>query len=370
MSSGGQSTIEPTLNGWTGGQYSVLRVSYALAAWVYAAGEWLGGEGGTTLERWGALGALTLVIVPLACGWLDRLAAAALAGLLLGHRFLMPTPEVIIAWPAFESLLLLHVFVAPAPYGALAAKGRSDPRGDWALPDRLHDLAWLALGLSHLLSGLLALRTLNDLAGAGPARLLPLAMSLLFLPLALWRSTRPLALLLGLSTLAFAPWAGSTLLAFVAHLACFSPAWLAPCRKGVELLFYDGQCGLCHRAIRFCLAEDSSGEVWRFASLQSPCFEAKVSVEIRATLPDSLVVLTRDGHVLTRSDALLRVLSRLGGLWRIASWAGRLIPRLLRDALYAVVARARHRLFSAPEGSCPLVTESLRARFVDLDGRD
>ena len=35
-----------------------------------------------------------------------------------------------------------------------------------------------------------------------------------------------------------------------------------------DLLFYDGTCGLCHRAVTFALARDPDGSRFRFAALQ------------------------------------------------------------------------------------------------------
>ena len=71
-----------------------------------------------------------------------------------------------------------------------------------------------------------------------------------------------------------------------------------------ELLFYDGGCGLCHRAVRFVLWADPEGRAFRFAPLGGDTFQALVSAGERERLPDSLVVrTTEDGRLLTRSTA-------------------------------------------------------------------
>lgn len=351
-------------NGWTGGQYSALRVAYALAALLYVIQEWLGGQEGSVAERWLAVAMIALVALPLALGWLDRLAAVALSGLLLAHRFLIPTPESMVAWPAFESLLILHAFVPGAPYGALRAGARRDPAGEWVLPDRLHDAAWLVVGLSHLLSGLATMSSVSVLSDLDWSSWLVVLAHLLVLPLALWRHTRVLALTLGLCTLCVALPDASLLLALVAHVACFTPSWLPPDEGALETVYYDGSCGLCHHAVRFCLAEDSAGALWRYAPLQGTHFEKRVSAEVRATLPDSIVIVTAQEEVLTQSAAVIHCLSRFGGGWRLMAWLGRVIPRPVADLCYASVARARHRLFKRPEGACPLVPVSLRQRFL------
>jgi predicted DCC family thiol-disulfide oxidoreductase YuxK len=131
-----------------------------------------------------------------------------------------------------------------------------------------------------------------------------------------------------------------------------------------EILFYDGGCGLCHRAVRFVLAFDRAGEVFRFAPLFGRTFLEQVPEAERAGLPDSLVLRTQDGRLLTKSAAVLHLLRRLGGFWRLVAAFGGVVPRVLRDALYDLVARVRLKLFARPDDVCPLVPKEQRARFL------
>jgi predicted DCC family thiol-disulfide oxidoreductase YuxK len=131
-----------------------------------------------------------------------------------------------------------------------------------------------------------------------------------------------------------------------------------------ELLFYDGQCGLCHYAVRFVLARDRTGEAFRFAPLESDAFRAAVPEPRRKTLPDSLVVLTADGALLTRSTAVLHILQCLGGKWRVLAIVAGIVPTVMRDWLYNGIARIRSHLFRRPPEVCPLVPQELRGRFL------
>ena len=83
----------------------------------------------------------------------------------------------------------------------------------------------------------------------------------------------------------------------------------------------------------------------------------------RARLPDSLVVRTEDGRVLTRSAAVVHLLKHLGGLWRVIGTLGGLVPRALLDVTYDGIARVRHLLFAKPDDACPVMPRELRARF-------
>lgn len=131
----------------------------------------------------------------------------------------------------------------------------------------------------------------------------------------------------------------------------------------MERLFYDGTCALCHGAVRFVLARDPEGRAFRFAPIGSAAFRAAAPEHVRAGLPDSLVLATDDGRLLTRSDAVLHLLERLGGGWRALARAGRIVPRGLRDALYDLVARVRYRVFGRKDDACPVIPKALRSRF-------
>jgi predicted DCC family thiol-disulfide oxidoreductase YuxK len=130
-----------------------------------------------------------------------------------------------------------------------------------------------------------------------------------------------------------------------------------------EYLFYDGHCGLCHRAVKFVLKHDRGGRAFRFAPLLGETFLARVSAERRVGLPDSVVVLTRDGELLLRSAAFLHILRRLGGGWGVLAGVLSVVPPGLRDFVYDFIARIRYRVFGRRDDLCPIVPADLRARF-------
>ncbi|MFZ0634959.1 MAG: DCC1-like thiol-disulfide oxidoreductase family protein [Candidatus Acidiferrales bacterium] len=134
---------------------------------------------------------------------------------------------------------------------------------------------------------------------------------------------------------------------------------------GAERIFYDGYCGLCQGYVRFLIARDKTGGKFRFAALQGATFEALVPAERRSGLPDSMVVLTSDGRLLIRSDGVIHILRRLGGIWKLIAGIIQVIPRGLRDAVYNGVARIRYRIFGRRDNVCPVTPPELRARFDD-----
>ena len=134
------------------------------------------------------------------------------------------------------------------------------------------------------------------------------------------------------------------------------------------VLLYDGVCGLCNRLVRFILRHDRTG-VFRFASLQSP-LAARILArhgQDHADLDTVYLVLNYEEAgeaILARSDAIYFVLRKLGGVWRAAAFALRLVPRPVRDWLYSLIARNRNRIFGRYD-ACPPPSADTRARFLD-----
>jgi predicted DCC family thiol-disulfide oxidoreductase YuxK len=148
------------------------------------------------------------------------------------------------------------------------------------------------------------------------------------------------------------------------HLFTFDPQWIqSQPSRGTDTLFYDGTCGLCHRAVRFILAEDQTGTAFRFAPLGGETFQRAVSSAQQMTLPDSLVIRTFEGVLLMRAKAVRRLCQRLGGIWRLGALISRVLPVFVWDGLYDLIARTRHRMFARPKESCPILPQRLRARF-------
>ncbi len=137
---------------------------------------------------------------------------------------------------------------------------------------------------------------------------------------------------------------------------------MPPPQQPPDIVFYDGHCALCHRAVKFVLKRDRSG-AFRFAPFQGKTFLAMVPAAQRAGVPDSIAVRTYDASLLVRSDACVHVLRRLGGGWRVAAALIASIPRPLRDAFYDFIAHIRYRAFGRRRDLCPTVPIELRERF-------
>jgi predicted DCC family thiol-disulfide oxidoreductase YuxK len=130
--------------------------------------------------------------------------------------------------------------------------------------------------------------------------------------------------------------------------------------------FFDGECNVCDRFVRFLLAHDRHASL-HYASIQGTT-AARLRTQ-RADFPrdlDTIVVAEplADGRVdlHLESDGVIRALELVGG----APWRARvlrLVPRRVRDAAYRLFARRRYRLFGHKD-ACALPTPEQRSRLL------
>lgn len=122
------------------------------------------------------------------------------------------------------------------------------------------------------------------------------------------------------------------------------PSFKALWKEGVRaVLFFDGTCGLCDRAVQFFITRDWRRRL-RYAPLQGETFRRIFGEGTH----DCMIVITlsRDGldAVCRRSDAAIEASRLLGFPWR-CSVLLKLIPRFIRDTWYRLIAALRYRFF-------------------------
>ncbi len=420
-------TANPS-NGWTGGQYSVFRCvmgSYLLihflhlipwGAEVFSNAGMLADASASPLYPlfpnvlflWDSPTAVVTLLaagaglaVAFALGVHDRTAALILWYLwacLFTRNPLISNPGL----PFIGWILLAHAFVPTRPYGSWDARVRVDPGGGWRFPVAIHTAALIVMAISYSYSGYTKLASPSWLDGSALLHVLsnPLArptilretllalphpliaiatwsalgLEIAFAPMAIFRKLRPwlwLAMLgMHLSLMTLIDFSDLSAGMVMLQFFTFDPAWVKGKDGGrVATIFYDGGCGLCHRFVRFAIAEDREGERFRFAPLEGGAFAAlRESSDQPEVLDDidSIVLSLPDGSLLVRAGAVLEIGKRMGGLWRVATTAAGLFPMRVLDASYDGIARIRRRIFAQPPDACPLLPEPLRERF-ELD---
>lgn len=133
------------------------------------------------------------------------------------------------------------------------------------------------------------------------------------------------------------------------------------------ILLYDGTCGLCNRSVQFLIRHDEKSRIL-FAALQSRFGESVRQRHTELRTVDSAVLVeqfSEGEQVFTKSDAVLRLVRYLGGVWRLAVVVY-IIPRAVRDYVYDQLARRRYKWFGKYD-ECLLPQPDVRSRFLDRD---
>ena len=140
---------------------------------------------------------------------------------------------------------------------------------------------------------------------------------------------------------------------------------------GRLLVIFDGQCGLCNRAVRWLVRRDSQDRL-RFVAFES---EMVAGILARQGIgapdpesgPDTILVVREFGHpselVLVRSEAVLALLAELPCPWPTVEIVLGWIPRPVLDLGYRLVTRWRYRIWGRLE-NCPVPTAENGRHFL------
>lgn len=131
-----------------------------------------------------------------------------------------------------------------------------------------------------------------------------------------------------------------------------------------QILFFDGQCAFCNRAVRWVLRHDRRATL-AFAPLQGETY-ARLDIASKPTDVSSLV-LARDGQIYTMSSATVRMLRAMGGIWSALGALLWIVPKPLRDCGYRLVAKHRFRIAGRTDPAseaCVMPTDASRARML------
>ncbi len=127
------------------------------------------------------------------------------------------------------------------------------------------------------------------------------------------------------------------------------------------VLYYDGACGLCSRAVR-ALAVMDTRNIFAVKSLQSPEGQAMLQSQGMPVNDFETMVVQSGDKVYTKSDAVMEIFRVLGGPWRVVATL-KLLPRPVRDCLYMTVSRNRLKIFGKSD-SCDIPSAAVRRKLA------
>ena len=128
-----------------------------------------------------------------------------------------------------------------------------------------------------------------------------------------------------------------------------------------HIVVFDGVCNFCVRSVQFIIARDPGG-VFAFAPAQGDAGGALLAQYGKTSEALDTIFLFKGGACFARSDAALEIAKEFRGFWRLLRIC-KLIPRPVRDACYAMIARNRYRLFGRRD-DCMVPSRALLDRFL------
>ena len=126
------------------------------------------------------------------------------------------------------------------------------------------------------------------------------------------------------------------------------------------MIFFDGVCGFCNRFVDFVIRTDSRREIF-FSPVQG---ETAVEFSLYQNEPprEWKISYVDENGVHEGADAVLLVLGRLGGFWKLPALFI-YFPKSLKDCFYGIISRNRYCLFGKRD-TCRVPSPEERERFL------
>ena len=128
-----------------------------------------------------------------------------------------------------------------------------------------------------------------------------------------------------------------------------------------KVVLFDGECVLCSSSAQLLMRLDKK-RIFKLGTVQSDAGRSIMEWYGLSADNPSTFILAEGANLYVRSDAYVRVVSRLGLPWKMAAalWV---IPRPIRDRIYDWVARNRFRFFERRD-TCMIPAPEQRSRFL------
>ena len=128
-----------------------------------------------------------------------------------------------------------------------------------------------------------------------------------------------------------------------------------------NIVIFDGDCAFCNRSVLFVLRKDKTFSIHACSS-QSSAGQKLISQYNITESPEATLIFINKEKVLYRSNAALAIALYLKGGYPVLIIC-KIIPRFIRDGIYNIIAKHRHKLLKQ---NCELITdENIKARILE-----
>ena len=121
-----------------------------------------------------------------------------------------------------------------------------------------------------------------------------------------------------------------------------------------NVIYYDGECGLCHLAVKFILRVDSKSKFY---------FSPLSNLDNNLKNIDS-IIFKKGNKVFYEGQAIIMIFENIDNKWYYLAKVLKLFPVNVLDTAYRWVSRNRAKVSVKKVSSCPIVPNSYQKRFI------
>tara|TARA_Y100001935_G_scaffold64925_1_gene54555 strand:+ start:300 stop:677 length:378 start_codon:yes stop_codon:yes gene_type:complete len=121
-----------------------------------------------------------------------------------------------------------------------------------------------------------------------------------------------------------------------------------------NIIYYDGECGLCHLAVRFILRVDSKSKFY---------FSPLYKLDNNLKNIDS-IILKKGNMIFYEGQAIIMIFENIENNWNYLAKVLKLIPINVLNTAYRWVSRNRAKISVKKVSSCPMVPSYYQKRFI------
>ena len=121
-----------------------------------------------------------------------------------------------------------------------------------------------------------------------------------------------------------------------------------------NIIYYDGECGLCHGAVKFILRIDTKNKF----------YFSPISKLIQNEIKIDSIILKINDEVYYEGQAIVTIMENIENNWSYVASILRIIPIDRLNQLYRWISKNRKKVFSKKQYACPNIPTHLKNRFI------
>lgn len=130
-------------------------------------------------------------------------------------------------------------------------------------------------------------------------------------------------------------------------------------------MLFDGVCALCNGFVKFIFRFDSQRNI-KVAPLQSELGQRVLNFYKVEVADLTSVIVIKNGVSFEKYKGVVSILESLEGGWNILAIVMKVIPTVVGNFFYDIVAKFRYKVFGQYE-SCPIPSKDEASRFLKDD---